>query len=66
HRQHWWSWGFLSGVSIIHFSHFPLCDRFLVRCDPNSERLRECTSEAIGDRTSENRSVDICQVASVS
>ncbi|MDF2208984.1 hypothetical protein L1F28_09540 [Arthrospira platensis NCB002] len=26
-------------ISIIHFSHFPLCDRFLVRCDRTSERL---------------------------
>ncbi|MDF2208961.1 hypothetical protein L1F28_09400 [Arthrospira platensis NCB002] len=34
-------------ISIIHFSHFPLCDRFLVRCDRNSENVGDTShSEA--------------------
>ncbi|MBD2712812.1 hypothetical protein [Limnospira platensis] len=36
-------------ISIIHFSHFPLCDRFLVRCDRNSENVGDRTSENVGD-----------------
>ncbi|MDT9296952.1 MAG: hypothetical protein P5700_18170 [Arthrospira platensis PCC 7345] len=45
-------------------SHAPIRSAIALR-DRTSERLRECTSEAIGDRTSENRSVGVCQVASV-